>query len=187
MAKRLKLFMVMVGCNIKGRVTEQHDIFFGVANKVKDLMAELADFWPEAEGNFHIDAWREVTIVDNFSIEVVERSQENISKLNLYFLNLGGYKAGDFDEYHYKMLTVASNMATAVKSAKQTTFYKEFDFKGALSHIDEKYGVDVDDTHKVADLLNDQTKQLYSIKITALTVPKTEDVFHIGYLKLKSK
>lgn len=179
--------MIMMGCNIVGRVTEQHDIYFGVATKVKDLSAQLAVFWPEAAGKFHIDAWREVTVVENYLIEVVERTQENSNKLNLYFLNLGGYKAGNFDEYHFKMLTVASNISTAVKSAKESAFYKEFDFKGAVSHIDEKYGVDIDDAHKVADLLSDQTKQLYSLKITALTEPRAEDVFHIGYLKVKSK
>ena len=187
MAKKLKLFMIMGGATVKGRIIEQHDIFFGVGLKVKDLIPELLHFWPEAEGKFHIDAWREVTIVDDFLIEVVERNEDVKSKQNLYFLNLGGYKAGDFEEYHYKMLTIASNMATAVKYAKQTDFYKEFDFKGALSHIDEKYGVDVDDTHKVADLLNDETKQLYSLKITALPELMKKDVLHIGYLKARSK
>ena len=38
----------------------------------------------------------------------------------LFFINLGGYKPGDFEEYHYKTLTVAQSMAQAVKAAKQT-------------------------------------------------------------------
>ena len=40
----------MVGATVKGRIIEQHDIFFGVGLKVKDLIPELLHFWPEAEG-----------------------------------------------------------------------------------------------------------------------------------------
>jgi hypothetical protein len=56
-------------------------------------------FWPEAKGKIHIDAWREVTIVDNFSIEIV--AKKTVSN-NLFFINLGGYKENEFEEYHYK-------------------------------------------------------------------------------------
>ena len=186
MAKKLKLFMILVGCTPKGRVTEQHDIFFGIATKVVDLVPQLHSFWPEGKDTYHIDAWREVTVVDDFLVEVVTKSDEENSDLNLYFLNLGGYKPGDFEEYHYKVLTVSPNLATAVKISKQTAFYKHCGFKGAVTHIDEKYGIDVDDSHKVLDLLNSDTKLKYQLKITALSEPKEDDKFHIGYLKLKS-
>ena len=35
--------------------------------------------------------------------------------------------------------------AEAIRRAKTTTFFKEKDFKGAHSHIDDQFGVDVDD------------------------------------------
>jgi hypothetical protein len=30
-------------------------------------------FWPEAKGRIHIDAWREVSVVDNFLIEIIAK------------------------------------------------------------------------------------------------------------------
>ena len=186
MEKTLKLFMVLIGCTPKGRVTEQHDIFLGIASKLEELGPALKIFWPEAAGKFHIDAWREVTVVDNYSIEVITDLDQENSDLNLFFLNLGGYKMGEFEEYHYKMLSISENLATAVKKSKKTAFYKHCGFKGAVTHIDEKYGIDIDNSHKVIDLLDSETKSNYQLKITALSDAKDADKFHIGYLKLKA-
>ena len=66
-------------------------------------------------------------------------------KTRLFFINLGGYKENEFEEYHYKMLTACEDKSVAIQAAKQTAFYKHTGFKGATSHIDDKYGVDVDD------------------------------------------
>lgn len=178
--------MVMIGCTPKGRITEQHDIFFGIAENLKELIPQLNDFWPEAKGQFHIDAWREVTVVDDYSIEVAINEGVIDRQNNLYFLNLGGYKPGEFEEYHYKILSVAQDMAAAVKLSKKTAFYKHCGFKGAVTHIDDKYGIDIDDSHKVSDLLNTETKLHYQLNITDLVAPKEADKLHVGYLKLKS-
>lgn len=186
MEKTLKLFMLLIGCTPKGRITEQHDVFFGIAGQIEELIPQLNSFWPEAKGKLHIDVWREVSVVDNFLVEVITNSAEQDSEHNLYFLNLGGYKTGEFEEYHYKMLTVAPNLATAVKKSKKTAFYKHCGFKGAVTHIDEKYGIDIDDSHKVVELLNSETKLKYQLKITELSEPQDADELHIGYLKLKA-
>ena len=131
--------------------------------------------------------WREVTIVDNFSVEIVSKNSIDSNNNNLYFLNLGGYKPGEFEEYHYKMLSVTSTLAKSIKASKKTIFFKHYGFegKGAESHIDDKYGIDVNDFHKVNDLLNEETKSKYQIKITTLSELKKEDELHIGYLKIK--
>jgi len=185
MKDKLKLFMVMLGCKPEGRHTEQHDIFFGIAKSLKELIPQMKAFWPEAKGRIHIDAWREVTIVDNFSIEIVTKKASTEPLLdNLFFINLGGYKENEFEEYHYKKLTIAENISSASKNAKATTFYKHCGFKGATSHIDDKYGIDVDDIYKVTDILNASYKEKYSMKITKVTTFFKEDPLHIGYLKL---
>ena len=180
-----KLFMVLLGCTPKGRNTEQHDVFFGIAEELMQLIPQMKLFWTEAKGKLHIDAWREVTVVNNFCIEIAARTENDTQENNLYFLNLGGYKKGDFEEYHYKMLAVAPKLATAIKLSKKTVFYKHCGYKEAPSHIDEKHGIDVDDSHKVADLLDFDTKLKYQLKITPLKASKEEDALHIGYLKLK--
>jgi hypothetical protein len=180
--------MVMLGCTPKGRLTEQHDIFFGIGTSVKDLVPEMKAFWPEAKGKIHIDAWREITSVDNHSIEIINKSEGQItSEASLFFINLGGYKKGEFEEYHYKMVTVAKTLGIATRKVKTTTFFKHCGFEGAgASHIDDKYGIDVDETHKVNDILDLQYKDQYSLKITKSDLNLIEDELHIGYVKIKT-
>lgn len=175
--------MIMLGCTPKGRFTEQHDIFFGIGSSVKELIPDMNAFWPEAKGRIHIDAWRKVTFVDGFSIEVIAKDEKQEQEEQLFFLNLGSYKEGDFEEYHYKILVVAKTKAEAIKKAKQTTFYKHYGFKGAESHIDDKYGIDVDDIHNIEEILSEKFKSQYRLKITK-TNGISEDEKQIGYLKL---
>jgi hypothetical protein len=49
MERHIKLYMVMLGCTPKGRLTEQHDILNWYF--VKDLVRNEG-FWPEAKGKF---------------------------------------------------------------------------------------------------------------------------------------
>lgn len=175
--------MIMLGCTPKGRFTEQHDIFFGTGTGLKDLVPDINAFWSEANGRIHIDAWQKITTVDGFSIEVVSRETPLTHEEQLFFLNLGGYKEGEFEEYHYKVIVVAKTKAEAIKKAKQTTFYKHYGFKGAESHIDDKYGIDVDDIHNIEDILSEKFKLQYRLKITK-TNATSEDEKHIGYLKI---
>lgn len=177
----------MLGCTPKGRLTEQHDMFFGIGNSLADLIPNMKEFWPEAKGKIHIDAWQKVTYVDGFSIEVIDRSQKNENIEKLFFINLGGYKENEFEEYHYKVLTVAKNKASAIKNSKKTTFFKHCGFEGAgASHIDDKYGIDVDDIYRVDDVLSEAFKSKYQLKISK-NKNGSEDLKHIGYLKVDKK
>lgn len=176
-----KLHMILLGCTPKGRLTEQHDIFFGIGNSVPDLKPDMYSFWPDG-GQLHVDSWREVTQVGSYTISIVPKEEATENPEKLFFLNLGGYRRGEFEEYHYKMLVVANSIAEAVKASKQTEFYRQWGFKGAESHIDDKYALDVDDMHKVEDLLSEELKQRYSIRIEKND--GLEDELHIGYLKL---
>lgn len=183
MHTELKLFMILLGCTPKKRLTEQHDIFFGIGTSIEELIPDMYAFWPDG-GRLHIDSWREVTHVDGYDITVIPKS-ENKGDHKLFFLNLGGYKPNEFEEFHYKMLLVSQNMAEAIKTAKKSVFYKHNGFKGAESHIDDKYAIDVDDMHNVADILSPQSKAKYSLHITKSAGLLKEDRLHIGYLKLK--
>lgn len=188
MEERMKLYFLILGCTVKGRLIEQHDIFFGIGNSLSQLVPKIKEFWPEANKDIHIDVWREVNIVDNFSISVVPKNkvlEPDLNSPKLFFLNLGGYKQNEFEEYHYNMLTVADTIADAIKKSKKSVFYKHSGFKGAVSHIDEKYGIDVDDLHNVSDILSPADQDMYSIKINVSNeIFIKQDEFHIGYLKL---
>jgi hypothetical protein len=177
--------MILLGCTPKGRLTEQHDVFFGIGNSLKELIPQMNQFWPEANGQIHIDAWREVTCVENFCVEIVTKNSVSKNESQLYFINLGGYKENDFEEYHYKMILTGTSLAEVTRKAKKVSFYKHFNFKGGgESHIDDKYGVDVDDIHNVKDVLPLELKEKYELKISKNTTSAIEDELHIGYVKL---
>lgn len=178
-----KLFMILLGCTPKGRHTEQHDIFFGIASSLAELKPAMQQFWPGTQ--LHIDAWREVTNVDGYKIEVVSKTDDKATSPQLFFLNLGGYKQNEFDEFHYKMLVVAPDKGKAVKAAAQTAFYKHVSLPGnGTSHIDDRYGVDVDDIFVIKDILPKEIKKQYSLSISAAADNSLkEDEMHLGYLK----
>jgi hypothetical protein len=180
----LKLYMLLIGGRPKGRLTEQHDIFFGIGHSLKELIPHIKLFWPEIKSTFHLDAWREVSSVNGYNIRVVQKQNEKKQEAKLFFLNLGGYKPDEFEELHYKMLAVANSSGEAIQRSKQTAFYKHIGFKGAPSHVDEKYGVDVDDIYNVKDILPDFFRERYSL-IVAQENDKPEDQIHLGYIPLK--
>lgn len=180
----LKLYLVIIGCTPDGRLTEQHDTFFGIGESLKDLVPDMIAFWPEAKGIIHIDSWREVTSVDGYLIEIIEKQEDYSSSEKLFFMNLGGYKPGELEEYHYKLLTVSETLSVATKKSKETAFYKHYGFKGATSHIDEKYGIDIDNAYKVEDILAPHIKEQFQLKITK-NENAVEDELHIGYLRIE--
>ncbi len=185
----LKLYMILLGANPAGRSIEQHDIFFGIGSSLKELVPAMREFWPESKSTLHIDAWREVTLVDGFRVHVqekglTEKSFTETNSIKLFFLNLGGYRQGEFEEFHYKMVVAAETVSEAVKKAKQTAFYQHFGFKGAPSHIDEKFGLDVDDLYKVADILPTQMLENYELVLQPDDAFSEPDVLHLQYLQL---
>jgi Domain of Unknown Function (DUF1543) len=177
--------MVIIGCTPPGRFTEQHDVFFGIGNSLRELAPQMNAFWKEAEGNIHIDAWREIKTVDDYAVHITEKDKDAVDeeKTKLFFINLGGYKENEFEEYHYKIVTAAKDKGEAVRKSKQTAFYKHYGFKGAESHIDDKYGIDVDDLYQVEDILPATIKEKYAIRLSA-TNNSAQDELHIGYLMI---
>jgi hypothetical protein len=181
-----KLFMLLLGATPAGRLTEQHDIFFGIAPDLQTLVPAINAFWPEANGKIHIDVWREVKQVDGHAVSVVARNgaeKINESKLKLFFINLGGYRKNEFDEYHERILLLAENKTAAINTAKQTYFYKHMGYKEATSHIDDKYGIDIDDIYELQDILPQEIKNAFSIHIQPEPNGVADECVP-GYLKL---
>lgn len=177
----MRLFMVLIGCKPKGRHTEQHDVFFGIAASLKELIPAVIAFWPEAD-DLHIDGYREVTKVDGYQISLhagpVQKEQY------LFFINLGGYKENEMEEFHYKMLATGKDKNEALRKSKATAFFKHTGFKGATSHIDDKYGVDVDDMALVEEILPADVRAQFTISLSPAPEEMPEDTLHLGYFKL---
>jgi hypothetical protein len=181
----MKLYLLLLGSEVPGRVVEQHDYFFGIADSLAELIPDVKAFWPEAGASLHIDGWREVTKVDDYAVRVVGKNdQDYISNCQLFFLNLGGYTSGKLEEQHYTVLAVQENRLKAIQAAKSSLFFKTNSLKGtATAHIDEKYGVDIDSVHHIEDLLSPELKARYRIVFDEGTgLP--EDKIHLGYFKL---
>ena len=181
---KAKLFMLLLGSKAPQRNVEQHDYFFGIAANLKELIPEIKTFWPEAGNTIHIDAWRMVTAVDGYQVQVIEKSKQVIpSSEKLFFINLGGYQAGKLEEQHYTILLAQPDRALAILQAKKTIFYKTNSITGAASHIDEKYGIDVDDVYRIEDILMPLQKEKYQLLITPVA-DLPDDEIHLGYLTL---
>ena len=176
----LQLFMVLLGCRPEGRHTEQHDVFFTIAENLAAAKPQLRAFWPDG-GTLHIDAWRSVRQVGDYKVRVVPRAAAVQQKLRLFFVNLGGYKPGEFEEFHYKTIVAADSRAGAIAAARRTAFYRHTGFKGAESHVDDKYGIDVDDIAEVSEILPVEIRESYALLLEPGSGP--EDVLHLGYLK----
>jgi len=191
----LTLYMVQLGGRPKGRLIEQHDMFFGVANQVSGLVADINQHWPEVKNKWHIDSYRAITKVDSYTIKLLESGEQVSTEadLKLFFINLGGYQRGSFEEFHYKLLVVATSQAQAIKQAKQSDFYKQFTFTDidspldAASHIDDKFEVDIDDIYNVNDLLSNVQLLIEPIaEIGEDNIEIGEDKEYVGYLSIKN-
>ena len=175
--------MLLIGASPPGRNIEQHDVFFGIGDSIKDLIPDVEAFWP-GNNKLHFDAWRELTSVNGYKVEVAlkNESKQN-SPFKLFFINLGGYKLNEFEEFHYKMVIAAADKSEAINQSKQTAFFRHTGFKGATSHIDDKFGIDVDDIYEITDILPPDTKEKYSILVTPAD-SLAEDEINLGYFKL---
>lgn len=218
----MKLFMLKIGARPQGRLIEQHDVMFVIANSLSETIESVNQHWPAVKNNWHLDAWREVKRVGDYQILLSKESlskdgwskdnaladkmlADNIfaedrvdNKLDnqgkqLYFVNLGGYLPGQFEEFHYKTLVIAETLGKATAQVKKTAFYQDYTFDNvdtaksgvATSHVDDKHQLDLDDIHCVADLLPNDV----ALTIQPLTEPEKNqlpyDALHIGYLSLK--
>lgn len=183
----LKLYMVLLGSKAEGRNVEQHDFFFGVATSLAALVPQLQEFWPEAGKSLHIDGWREVTAVEGYKVEIYQKSgNDPIPEQRLFFINLGGYTAGRLEEQHYTLLSVCADKAEATQRAKKAAFFKQASVagvKGANAHIDEKYGIDVDEVYRIEEIWHPQLVQNYGIRLSPADNLVADEV-HLGYFRL---
>jgi len=213
----MKLFMLKIGARPPGRLIEQHDVMFVIANSLSETIESVNQHWPAVKNNWHLDAWREVKRVGDYQIllSTDSLSKDGLSKDNaladniltdervdnkldsqgkqLYFVNLGGYLPGQFEEFHYKTLVVAETLGKATAQVKKTAFYQDYTFDNvdaaksgvATSHVDDKHQLDLDDIHCVADLLPKDVALTIQLLTEHEKNQLPDDALHIGYLSLK--
>jgi hypothetical protein len=124
--------------------------------------------------------------VDQYKIRVALWDQPGTDLAQtekLFFVNLGGYKQNEFEEFHYKMLAVGRDKSTAIQKSLQTSFYLHTGFESANAHVDDKYGEDVDDFYQIEDILPASQKEKYTILIEPALTDNSDELF-LGYFKL---
>lgn len=145
-----QLFAVLLGGKLPGYTIEQHNVFFGIGTILEDLYADIKKFWSVAP-KIHIDAYMIIDQIGDYDIVPVQRNEPASEQddQKLFFVNLGGYREGTFEEIHKKLFVIAPDQTAAAAIAKDDSFFQEGVNEGkAVPHIDDRQMLDVfeDDT-----------------------------------------
>lgn len=135
----------------------------------------------------HIDAWMKVEYAGDYKVNVRKKTgAPNESNLKLYFINLGGYKEKEFEEFHKKMFVVATAVSDALEQVMNHTFMKEYAAPelgiAGGPHLDDQYKIDfeADDIVCVSEAIGDA----YEI-VLEKTDSTRENEMVIGYMPLE--
>ncbi|KZR93410.1 hypothetical protein MITS9509_00705 [Synechococcus sp. MIT S9509] len=128
MSKKPKLFLVVLGGRIDDCHIELHDVRWVVGANIEETIPKLRQEWFGLTTGLHIDSYKAIQHVDGYTIELIERNEEENSKqttsLNtknekLWFINLGGYDRNSLQELHQFGLVVAPSKQAAKTRARQ--------------------------------------------------------------------
>lgn len=138
-----RLIACVLGGTAPGARTELHDVAFAVGSNIESVYDQLLDSWFGEPRGLHVDAWTFLDSVAGYRIELKESPADN--GLHLYFINIGGYRAGEFGERHAWGFFGARTKTEAKARAKRTLLQGH-----QQTHKDDLY--DVDDCLHVARL-----------------------------------
>jgi hypothetical protein len=110
----------------------------------------------------HIDAWTKVEYADGYKVSIQPKSSTSPeSEQKLYFINLGGYKENEFDEYHKKLFVVATAVSEALGKIMNDDFMKAYSPESlgiaGSAHLDDQYKIDfeADDIVCISEAIGD--------------------------------
>lgn len=122
-----------------------------------DLMATLS-----RRDKVHIDAWTQVRYVDGYRVTIRRGpAPESEDSLKLFFVNLGGYRENEFEEYHKKLFMVATKVSDVFERIMTLDFMKEYSPEAlgiaGGAHLDDQYRIDMeaDDIVCVSEAIGD--------------------------------
>jgi hypothetical protein len=122
------LFLVLLGGRAEKANIELHDVRWVVGSKIEDTYDLLRREWFGSLQGLHIDSYKKINFVDGYKIKLkyIENKKDknnecfdsNHAKMNLWFVNIGGYDPSSMQEKHEFGLVVASNSLEAKNKAK---------------------------------------------------------------------
>ena len=129
------LYAVLLGGEAPGSNTELHDVVFVVGDRLDDTIPALRAKWFGSQHGLHVDSYRVLDVVDGHRVELTREAPA--AGPRLFFVNLGGYRDGEFAEAHANTFVAASDAETAKARAKASLL------QGYESvHTDDLYDVD---------------------------------------------
>ena len=122
------LFLVVLGGKAKKANIELHDVRWVIGSKIEDTYKVLRKDWFGTYKGLHIDSYKKINYVDGYKLNIkyiqnnkFEKNKflnEQKSKKNLWFVNMGGYDPSSMQEKHEFGLVVASSKLEAKNIAK---------------------------------------------------------------------
>ena len=112
-----RLIACVLGGTASGARTELHDVAFAVGESLEAVHDQLLDDWFGDPRGLHVDAWCFLDTVAGYRLQLSRTSPDN--GLHLYFVNIGGYRAGEFGERHTWGFFGAPDKSVAKAHAKR--------------------------------------------------------------------
>ena len=126
--KKKHLFLVVLGGRAKKANVELHDVRWVLGSRIEDTYDVLRSDWFGSLEGLHIDSYKKINYVDGYKVNLkkIENKKlinnkfpnENDTKNNLYFVNIGGYDPTSMQEKHEFGFVVASSYLEAKNKAK---------------------------------------------------------------------
>ena len=134
----LQLYRVMLGGRAPRATVELHDVVFAIGSDLQSLYGQLRQAWFGHSTGLHIDAWQVIAGVDGWRVRLDEAAPDPAAP-KLFFVNLGGYVAGQFGEEHRYELVVAADAAAAKATALARIRAESWDkpHRDALVEVDD--------------------------------------------------
>lgn len=136
-----RLIACVLGGTAPGAHTELHDVAFAVGPDLEAVHDQLLDSWFGNPHGLHVDAWMFLDHVEGYRVRLDRTPPTN--GLHLYFINIGGYRPGEFGERHAWWVFGGTGKAEVKARAKQTLLQD-----GSEIHKDNLH--DIDDCLRLA-------------------------------------
>ena len=127
-SENIFLYLVVLGGRANKANIELHDVRWVIGSRIEDTYDVLRRDWFGTSEGLHIDSYKKINYIDGYKINLinVQNKQiknnkyfnENTSKKNLWFVNIGGYNPSSMQEKHEFGLVVASDKFEAKNIAK---------------------------------------------------------------------
>lgn len=166
------LFMIKIGGSAGLSNIEVHDTQFILADCIEETFNELKRRWYGKSNSLHIDGYKIISNIDNYSITISKRKQ--LKTKRLFYIYFGGYSDKIFGEIHENLFLLAEDISIARNEA-----YKTIKNHPNINHIDSICDVE--------ENLNLNNKENLYLHFKRLHVKYNDLADWQGYLKIESK